>query len=156
MNLVILSGRVATDIDCYSTSKGKLVAHFNLATPSGFKKGADGKVPTDFHRVTAWDKIAEHCRDFLAKGRSITLRGHLATNVRTKDGQRLRSSEVVADVVEFNDYRRQLTEEAHEDNRAAEETGSREEPSTTVGLPALSDMSQPDEPDLDLGIEVPW
>ena len=80
MNIVILSGRVATDIDCRLTKDGKLVSHFNIATHTGFKKNKDGKIPAEFHRINAWGKIAENCRDFLVKGRQINIRGHLINN----------------------------------------------------------------------------
>ena len=102
MNIVILSGRVATDIDSRVTKDGRLVSHFNIATPTGFKRNKDGKIPAEFHRINAWGKIAENCRDYLVKGRQLNIRGHLSNNTyTTADGKHLKFSEVTADTVEF-------------------------------------------------------
>ena len=103
----VLSGHVATDIDSRVTKDGRLVSHFNLATPTGFKRNKDGKIPAEFHRINAWGKIAENCRDYLVKGRQLNIRGHLSNNTyTTSDGKHLKFSEVTADKVEFVDLPR--------------------------------------------------
>lgn len=154
MNIVILSGRVATDIDSRVTKDGRLVSHFNLASPKGFKKNKEGKIPAEFHRINAWGKIAEHCRDFLLKGRQVNVRGHLSTNTyTTKDGKRLNFSEVTADIVEFVDYRKEIAPA----QQLAPDAGSAAIPFTEttapIGVPALQDMSIAAD---DYGVEIPF
>ena len=154
MNIAIISGRVATDIDSRITKDGRLVSHFNLVCPKGFKKNKDGKIPAEFHRINAWGKIAEHCRDFLIKGRQVNVRGHLSTNsYTTKDGKHLNFSEVTADIVEFVDYRR----EASPALQLAPEAGSAAIPlpeaTASIGVPTLQDMSPAAD---SYGVEIPF
>lgn len=154
MNIVILSGRVATDIDSRVTKDGRLVSHFNLASPKGFKKNKEGKIPAEFHRINAWGKIAEHCRDYLLKGRQVNIRGHLSTNTyTTKDGKRLNFSEVTADIVEFVDYRKEVAPA----KQLAPDAGSAAIPfpetAASIGVPALQDMSIAAD---DYGVEIPF
>ncbi|WP_051650150.1 single-stranded DNA-binding protein [Selenomonas sp. AB3002] len=154
MNIVILSGRVATDIDSRVTKDGRLVSHFNLASPKGFKKNKEGKIPAEFHRINAWGKIAEHCRDYLLKGRQVNVRGHLSTNTyTTKDGKRLNFSEVTADIVEFVDYRKEVS--PAQQLTPVAESAAIPVPETTasIGVPALQDMSISAEA---YGVEIPF
>ncbi len=154
MNIVILSGRVATDIDSRVTKDGRLVSHFNLASPKGFKKNKEGMIPAEFHRINAWGKIAEHCRDYLLKGRQVNVRGHLSTNTyTTKDGKRLNFSEVTADIVEFVDYRKEVS--PAQQLTPVAESAAIPVPETTasIGVPALQDMSISAEA---YGVEIPF
>ena len=154
MNIVILSGRVATDIDSRVTKDGRLVSHFNLATPTGFKRNKEGKIPAEFHRINAWGKIAENCRDYLVKGRQLNIRGHLSNNTyTTSDGKHLKFSEVTADKVEFVDLPRSSksgpTSTANMTNTAI----PLDVPAASVGVPTLQDMSISSS---DFGVEIPF
>lgn len=154
MNIVILSGRVATDIDSRVTKDGRLVSHFNLASPKGFKKNKEGKIPAEFHRINAWGKIAEHCRDFLLKGRQVNVRGHLSTNTyTTKDGKRLNFSEITADIVEFVDYRKEVAPAQQLAPDAESAAIPFPETTAPIGVPALQDMSISAEA---YGVEIPF
>ena len=145
MNLVVLSGRLATDVQCRLTQKGKTVSNFLLAVPYSFTKDADGKYPTNFFSVTAFDQVADRCRDNLIKGRQVTLRGHLTvdsyknknfTNVNG-DPVTIRTSNVVADLVEFLGYRKQYSDgKPKEDNEMV---------SSEVGTPPLEEMELPED-----------
>ena len=153
MNIVILSGRVATDIDSRVTKDGRLVSHFNIATPTGFKRNKDGKIPAEFHRINAWGKIAENCRDYLVKGRQINIRGHLSNNIyTTPDGKRLKFSEVTADKVEFVDIPRS-SKNINVTTANMNDTSISLDESTSVGVPTLQDMSIPAD---DYGVEIPF
>ncbi len=155
MNIVILSGRVATDIDSRVTKDGRLVSHFNIATPTGFKRNKDGKIPAEFHRINAWGKIAENCRDYLVKGRQINIRGHLINNTYTnKNGQKIRTEEVTADKVEFIDLPRSNSNNNKEPNENISSTAiPLDEAPTSVGVPTLQDMSIAAD---SFGIEIPF
>ena len=153
MNIVILSGRVATDIDSRVTKDGRLVSHFNIATPTGFKRNKDGKIPAEFHRINAWGKIAENCRDYLVKGRQLNIRGHLSNNTyTTADGKHLKFSEVTADKVEFVD----LPRSKNSNTSAANMNDTAiplDEPAASVGVPTLQDMSISAG---EFGVEIPF
>ena len=154
MNIVILSGRVATDIDSRVTKDGRLVSHFNLATPTGFKRNKEGKIPAEFHRINAWGKIAENCRDYLVKGRQLNIRGHLSNNTyTTADGKHLKFSEVTADKVEFVDLPRSSKSGNTSTANMTDTTIPLDAPAASVGVPTLQDMSVSSS---DFGVEIPF
>ena len=154
MNIVILSGRVATDIDSRVTKDGRLVSHFNLATPTGFKRNKDGKIPAEFHRINAWGKIAENCRDYLVKGRQLNIRGHLSNNTyTTADGKHLKFSEVTADKVEFVDLPRSKKNSNTSAANMNDTAIPLDEPAASVGVPTLQDMSISAG---EFGVEIPF
>jgi len=154
MNIVILSGRVATDIDSRVTKDGRLVSHFNIATPTGFKRNKEGKIPAEFHRINAWGKIAENCRDYLVKGRQINIRGHLINNTYTnKNGQKIRTEEVTADKVEFIDLPRSNSKNKELNADIASTAIPLDEAPASVGVPTLQDMSIAAD---SFGLEIPF
>jgi len=72
------------------------VASFLFAVDRAGHEGAD------FVRVSAWNRQAELCDQYLAKGRRIGLSGHLRSSSWEDEGGKRRTSvEVVAHRVEF-------------------------------------------------------
>lgn len=56
----------------------------------------------DFFRVSAWDRLAQNCGKYLAKGRKVAATGRVsATAYTTRDGQAAASLEISAGSVEF-------------------------------------------------------
>lgn len=78
MNLVVLSGRVSTDMVLRYTKKGTSVVSFDIAVRKSFTKDAEGNYPTDFFHIVAWNKLAESCQKNLIKGRMVLVKGSLA------------------------------------------------------------------------------
>ena len=136
MNQVVISGRVATDIELHMIKKGKEVANFLLAVPTSFKKDKDGKIPTDFPKVVAWGAKVNLCRNYLAKGRPCIIHGHVTTSKyeHEQTGQIYNKTFITADNIEFLGYRKQFADGTpKEDN---------EKISEEVGMPELNDMSE--------------
>jgi single-strand DNA-binding protein len=97
MNIVSLIGNLASDVDLRELGEEKRVAHFRIAV----NRPTQGD-EADFFRVTVWDKQAESCARYLAKGRRVGIEGRLRSNSWTDDDGNKRSSvEVVANRVEF-------------------------------------------------------
>ena len=97
MNSVALVGNLATDVDVRELDGGKKVASFLLAVD---RRSADGGA--DFLRVAAWEKQAETCSRYLAKGSHVAVEGRLrSSSWEDGDGRRRRDVEVVARYVEF-------------------------------------------------------
>lgn len=145
MNVVVLTGRLATDVQFSLTMNGRSVSNFLLAVPYSYTKDENGNYPTNFFSVTAWNRVAERCRDNLIKGRPIALKGHLVQNEYTNkkytdangDPITIRSARVIADQVDFFGYRKQYSDGTpKEDN---------ELPNAEVGLPPLEKMKYTDE-----------
>lgn len=102
MNKVILIGRLTADPNLRYTQNGTPVATFTLAVDKPGKRGAD------FIDIVAWRKLAEIVANNLEKGRLVAVEGRL--QIRSYDDQngvRRKAAEIVADQVEFLDYRRQ-------------------------------------------------
>ena len=95
MNVVTLIGNLATDVELREVGGGKQRASFLLAVDRPTKGEAD------FVWVTAWDRQAETCGEFLAKGRRIALDGRLRSRSWEEDGKKRNAVEVVANRVQF-------------------------------------------------------
>lgn len=97
MNKVILVGRLTRDPEVRYTQKGTAVASFSIAVNTGFGE----KKRVDYIPIVVWDKLAEICGNNLTKGRNVLVEGRLQISEYEKDGQKRRTTEVVAQNVEF-------------------------------------------------------
>lgn len=97
MNNVMLIGNLATDVDVREVGSDKKVASFVLAVDRvGQDRGAD------FVRVSTWDRQAEACGQYLAKGKRVAVEGRLrSSSWEDGEGRRRSAVEVVAGRVEF-------------------------------------------------------
>ena len=68
-----------------------------LATNRGWVTDqGEKKEETEFHRIVAWNKLAELCNQLCAKGRRIYVEGRLQTRQWTgQDGQLRTATEIV-------------------------------------------------------------
>lgn len=96
LNKVLIIGRVGKDPTVSYTKSGKAVANFSVAT-SGY--GKDDVV--EWHRITAWDKLAENCQKFLTKGKLCYVEGRIATRSYDKNGDKHYVTEIIANAVQF-------------------------------------------------------
>ena len=96
MNSVILIGNLATDVELREFGPEKQLATFRLAVDRG---GKDSE--TDFFRISAWDRQAQLCADYLAKGRKVALEGRLRYRTWEDEGNKRSAVDVVAHRVEF-------------------------------------------------------
>lgn len=103
VNKVILIGNLGRDPEIRYTPNGQAVANFTLATSESFTT-REGKREdrTEWHRIVVWGKTAENCAQYLSKGRSVYVEGRLQTREwEDKEGQKRRTTEVVAQTVQF-------------------------------------------------------
>ena len=96
MNVVTLIGNLATDVDLREVGPEKKVASFVLAVDRASREGG-----ADFVSVSAWDRQAELCAEYLGKGRRIAVDGRLKSRSWEEEGKRRSAIEVVARRVEF-------------------------------------------------------
>jgi single-strand DNA-binding protein len=96
VNVVTLIGNLATDVDFREVADGKRVANFILAVNRRTKDGG-----ADFVRIAAWDRQADLCSQYLAKGRRVAVDGYLRSRSWEEEGKRRREVEVVARSVQF-------------------------------------------------------
>ncbi len=100
MNHIVLIGRLTRDPELKYTPGGTAVTSFDLAVNRDHKQ--EGQPEADFIRIIAWSKTAENCSNYLRKGSLIAVEGRLQIrNYETQDGQKKKSTEVVANRVQF-------------------------------------------------------
>ena len=102
MNNWIGIGRLTRDIDVrYASQTQKAVARFTLAIDDGY--GENKK--TNFISIVAFGKTAENLEKFSGKGLRIAIIGHIQTGSYEKDGQKVYTTDIVADRIEFIDWK---------------------------------------------------
>ena len=103
LNVINLMGRLTKDPDCRTTPSGVSVATWFLAVDRDYK-GQDGKRPTDFFTCIAWRGTADLARQYLAKGRLITVTGRMEMrDYQDKNGNARRAYEVIVQGFYFGD-----------------------------------------------------
>ncbi len=83
VNRVFLLGRVGSPPEARHTLTGLLVCNFSLATS---RKSKDGTEKVQWHRLTAWGKVAEICQEYLKKGHQCYIEGEIDYQEYEKDG----------------------------------------------------------------------
>lgn len=103
LNRVFLIGRLTKDPDIRQTTTGTPVANFSIAINRRFRSPAgEVKEETTYVGIVAWQKLADLCRQYLAKGRAVLVEGKLQNRSwETEDGQKRSTLEVRADRIEF-------------------------------------------------------
>lgn len=86
LNKVMLIGNLTKDPETKSTTTGRTVTTFSIAT-NRMWTDQDGQKQqkTEFHNIVAWGKLADICSQYLKKGSLIYAEGRLET--RSWDGQ---------------------------------------------------------------------
>ncbi len=97
LNRITLIGNLTRDPELKYTPNGTAVCTFGVATNrSWMTHEGQKKEETQFHRIIAWQKLAELCSKLLTKGRKIYLEGRITYRTFTgKDGQQRSITEIV-------------------------------------------------------------
>lgn len=103
LNRVFLIGNLTKDPELRYTSTGVPVANLRLAVNRKYKdKSGELKEDTCFVTVTAWDKQAETCNQYLQKGRAVFVEGRLQSRSwETPDGQKRSTIDVRVERIQF-------------------------------------------------------
>lgn len=99
LNKVMLVGNLTRDPELKYTPSGAPVCSFGLATNRSWTT-AEGQIKeeTQYHRLTAWHKLAELCGKLLTKGSKVYVEGRIAYRSYTgKDGQQKSITEIILD-----------------------------------------------------------
>lgn len=103
VNKVILIGNLGRDPELRYTAGGTAVANFTVATTENWTgKTGQREERTEWHRIVAWGRTAELCAQYLAKGRTVYVEGRIQSREwEDKEGQKRRTTEIVANTVQF-------------------------------------------------------
>lgn len=108
LNKVMLIGNLTRDPELRYTPTGAAVCTIGIATNRYWTtESGEKKEETEFHRVVAWNKLAELCSQLLTKGRKIYVEGRLRTaSWQTADGSQRSTTEIVIEDMILLDPRR--------------------------------------------------
>lgn len=99
INKVTLVGNLGKDPEMKYTASGAAICNVTIATSESWKDKQSGEQveKTEWHRVVAFQRLAEIMGEYLKKGSQVFIEGKLQTRKWTdKDGQDRYTTEVVA------------------------------------------------------------
>lgn len=107
LNKVMIIGRLGRDPELRYTQTGSPVCSLNIATDESYTDRDGNKVDrTEWHRVSVFQKAAENCAQYLAKGSLVFVEGSLQTRKwQDQQGQDRYTTEIKAQRVQFLDKR---------------------------------------------------
>ncbi|WP_409346794.1 single-stranded DNA-binding protein [Paenibacillus sp. MBLB4367] len=101
LNRVILIGRLVRDPELRYTPGGIATCTFTLAVDRPYTSD-DRDKQADFIPIVVWRQQAEHCANYLRKGRLAAVEGRMQVrNYDHKKGHKVYVTEVIADNVRF-------------------------------------------------------
>ena len=123
----MLIGNLTRDPELRYTPNGVAVCSFGLATNRAWTTEAgEKKEDAEFHRIVAWNKLAELCSQLLTKGRKVFVEGRLQTRSwQAQDGQQRSSTEIVIEDMIILDSRKFTTEAGSETSQVTGTTPAR-------------------------------
>jgi len=103
VNKMIIIGNLGSEPEMRFTPNGNPVTSFRVATNWRYTTSqGERREETEWFTVVAWNRLAEQCNQFLAKGRLIYVEGRLRSRTWDgQDGEKRFRNEIVADHVTF-------------------------------------------------------
>lgn len=154
LNKVTLIGNLTRDPELRYTPSGAAVCTIGIATNRTWTTDSgEKKEEVEFHRIIAWNKLADLCSQLLTKGRKIYAEGRLRTNTwQAKDGTERNTTEIILEDMIILDSRK--PGEAGISEAAAPKTGSASvhpapatDDATTTSAPKPSAVNEDVNPD---------
>lgn len=139
LNKVLLIGNLTRDPELRYTPTGAAVCTIGLATNRYWTtESGEKKEEVEYHRVVAWNKLAELCSQLLTKGRKIYVEGRLRTNTwQAQDGSQRTTTEVIIEDMILLDSKR-----TGPGDEGAETRDVTEPPKTSVQQPQTQTSKQ--------------
>ena len=107
MNKVVLVGNVTKEIELQKVGENQTAkVEFQIAVNRKYKNEAGERI-TDFLRVEVWRGLAENVAKFVKKGERVAVAGAIQTDSYEKDGQKIYTTYIAADEVEFSSTKKE-------------------------------------------------
>ena len=105
VNKAVILGNVGNDPELRFMSNGKAVANFTVATSEQWKDQQGQKQErVEWHRMVAYDKLAEIIGQYVKKGSKLYLEGKLQTREWTdQQGQKKYTTEIIVSEMQMLD-----------------------------------------------------
>lgn len=152
LNRVELIGNLTRDPELRYTPQGTAVCTLGIATNRTWQtESGEKKEDVEYHRVIAWNKLAELCSQLLTKGRKVYVEGRLQTRSWTaQDGAQKSLTEIVINDMLILDSKRSADTGDGVDEAPMDEPSQEEAPqakSTKKKAPAapVEDEINPDD-----------
>ena len=110
VNRVTILGRLAADVNVWTSPSGSKVARFTVALNRQYKNPATHKIikKVSWVPVAVWGSRVRPCQEYLGKGSLVFVEGHIETSSYTdKEGKRRQSMHVSASNVKFLSTRKE-------------------------------------------------
>lgn len=148
-NRVELIGNLTRDPELRYTPNGAAVCTFGLATNRTFVTDGEKREEVDFHRLVAWNKLAELCNQLLKKGIRVFISGRLQTRSwEGQDGQTRQTTEIVIeDMIILTPKAESTVPYAGEDVPVREEVSVKPADPDSIGAEEKAETpKEPEEP----------
>ncbi len=138
INKAILIGRLGRDPEVKYTASGTAFCRFSLATDDVWKDRTSGETreKTEWHRIVAWERLAEICGQYLAKGQRVYIEGQMQSREwEDAEGNKRTSFEIRA--------REMMMLDGRGGSGGSSRPASTEDESGAAGAPAITDDDVP-------------
>ena len=105
LNKMLVIGNVGRDPEMRYTPNGNAVTSFSIAVNRTYTPaGGERQQETEWFNVSAWNRLAEVCNNYVTKGMKVYVEGSLRSRSWIgQDGQTRFSNEISANTVQFLD-----------------------------------------------------
>ena len=154
VNKAVILGNVGNDPELRFMSNGKAVANFTVATSEQWKDQQGQKQErVEWHRMVAYDKLAEIIGQYVKKGSKLYLEGKLQTREWTdQQGQKKYTTEIIVSEMQMLDGKPQ---QGSQQPQGQQQPQRQQAPQNNGYQQARSQpMQQQDAPQFD--DDLPW
>ena len=132
MNISILIGRIATDLELKQTQSGTAMCSFTLAVNRPKKQGEEQQA--DFIRCKTFGKTAELLSQYQRKGNRLGVVGTIQTgSYQNQEGQTVYTTDVLVNRIEFLESKKD--QNAPQAQNTVQQTTNYQNPTNYMGQP---------------------
>lgn len=132
MNISILIGRIATDLELKQTQSGTAMCSFTLAVNRTKKQGEEQQA--DFIRCKTFGKTAELLNQYQHKGNRLGVVGTIQTgSYQNQEGQTVYTTDVLVNRIEFLESKKD--QNAPQAQNTVQQTTNYQNPTNYMGQP---------------------
>ena len=148
INKVILVGNLGSDPEARVLPSGGAVTNISVATSESWKDKQTGQPQerTEWHRIVAFNRLAEIMGEYLKKGSKVYIEGSLRTRKwQDKEGQDKYTTEIVASEMQMLDSRNEGGEDRSQNysQSSAQQTPHQPSPQQTQSFDDFDDEDLP-------------